>query len=116
MTRRISKARRRRSTRALQPATVCVAELLQPTELAALERMLSGEDDVRARLEALLVDHGVDTLAVTIDIAGSRVRLGGAVDDRLSALLIEDLVWSLPEVTHCDSALQVRGEDWSLAS
>lgn len=78
--------------------------------------MLSSEDDVRAQLEALLVEHGVDTLGVTIDVAGGRVRLGGAVDDRLSALLIEDLAWTLPKVTHCDSALQVRGEDLSLAS
>lgn len=93
-----------------------VSDLLQPTELAALERMLSSEDDVRAQLEALLVEHGVDTLAVTIDVSGGRVRLGGAVDDRLSALLIEDLAWTLPEVTHCENALQLRGEDLSLAS
>jgi osmotically-inducible protein OsmY len=89
---------------------------LQPTELDALELKLSEGDDVRERHEALLVEHGVDTLAVTIDVTGGRVRLGGAVDDRLSALLIEDLAWTLPDVTHCDSALQVRGEDWSLAS
>ncbi|HWB80447.1 MAG TPA: hypothetical protein VG755_36030 [Nannocystaceae bacterium] len=93
-----------------------VSDLLQPTELAALERMLSSDDEVRARLETLLVEHGVDTLALTIDVSGGRVRLGGATSDRVSALLIEDLAWTLPEVTHCDSAVAVRGEDWSLAS
>ena len=45
-----------------------------------------------------------------------RVRLAGVVEDRLSALTIEDLAWSLPQVTDCENLLQVRDEGFSLAS
>jgi osmotically-inducible protein OsmY len=95
---------------------VSVTEILQPPELAELERMLATDERMRARLAALLDEHSLRTLEITIDVSGGRVRLAGVVEDRLSALTIEDLAWSLPQVTDCENLLQVRDEGFSLAS
>ncbi len=82
--------------------------------------MLGGDEDVRARLGELIVEHGIASAGLHIEVTGGRVRLSGAVADKLSALLVEDLAWSIREVTHCHCALEVGGAEeaawWSLAS
>ena len=87
---------------------VVVTDLLEPLELAALERMLTQDDELHARVLRLLRDHDVDVDALHIDVTGGRVSLGGCVRDHLTSLLVEDLVWLVPQVQQCRNALQVR--------
>jgi BON domain len=118
MARRTARSRSRRSSR--PESSVSIADLLQPCELAALERMLDGDDaELRARLGRLLDDHGLDPNALEVEVAGGRVRLSGAVADPLTSLLVEDLAWSMPQVVQCDNRLQIRDDgahSWSIAS
>lgn len=86
-----------------------IAELLPPGELAALERMLDGDDQLRLRLLRLYVEHGVDVRDLDIVIRGGRVRMTGDVPDELTRLTIEDLAWSLDGVAQCDASLRVVG-------
>jgi osmotically-inducible protein OsmY len=52
-----------------------------------------------------------------IEVVGGRVRLLGSVGDRVTALLVEDLAWSMPQVRACDNALRVdEFGAWSRAS
>jgi osmotically-inducible protein OsmY len=96
---------------------VCIADLLHPVELAELERMLDGDADVRARLIELLAEHEFDAAMFEIEVVGGRVRLLGSVGDRVTALLVEDLAWSMPQVRACDNALRVdEFGAWSRAS
>jgi hypothetical protein len=118
---RRTRARSRRSIRKSAPTTtvVSLADLLQPCELAELEQLLAGDDEVRARLGQLLEEHGLDAAALAIEVSGGRVRLAGVVADPLTSLLVEDLAWSMPQVCQCHNTLQVRHETsgaWSLAS
>jgi hypothetical protein len=120
MSRRPSRARRRRSSqRSTATTVVSIADLLQPCELAELEMLLSGDEEVRARLSALLDEHGLDASELAIEVTGGRVQLAGVVEDPLTSLLVEDLAWSMPQVRQCQNTLQVRADPsgaWSLAS
>jgi hypothetical protein len=87
---------------------VTATDLLDPGELAALERMLSHDERLRDRLLALLREHELDVAAVELDVAGGRVSLRGSVADPLTALLIEDLVWLDSGVRHCNNTLRPR--------
>ncbi|MBC8067492.1 MAG: BON domain-containing protein [Deltaproteobacteria bacterium] len=96
-----------------------MADLLQPCELAELEQLLAGDDEVRERLGRLLEEHGLDAAELAIDVSGGRVHLAGVVADPLTSLLVEDLAWSMPQVRQCQNTLQVRSEAsaaWSMAS
>lgn len=115
MARRTTRARRPSSTSAV--TSVCIADLLHSVEIAALERMLDGDQDVRARMLELLAEHDFDASALEIEVVGGRVRLLGSVDDPVTALLVEDLAWSMPQVRACDNGLRVDdGGAWSHAS
>lgn len=78
--------------------------------------MLDGDDEVRARMMEMLEEHEFDVSALQVEVAGGRVRLRGLVPDEMTALLVEDLAWSMPEVCDCDNHLQVEPQVlWSLA-
>ncbi|MBL8947443.1 MAG: BON domain-containing protein [Myxococcales bacterium] len=117
MARRTTRARCRSSAPTPAATSVCIADLLHPVEIAELERMLDGDEDVRARMLELLAEHDFDASTFEIEVAGGRVRLLGAVDDPVTALLVEDLAWSMPQVRACDNALRIDDRRaWSQAS
>jgi hypothetical protein len=84
-----------------------VSDLLEPFELAALERMLGGDDEVRKQVLELLREHDVDVDELDVEVIGGRVSLRGSVDDPLTMLLVEDLAWLHPRVQQCHNALKV---------
>jgi hypothetical protein len=102
--RRTRRSRRRRSPKQEQ---VVIADLLEPLELAALERMLGHDEHVRERVLRLLRDHELDVAGVHVEVVGGRVALRGYVADSLTSLLVEDLAWLVPQVRHCTNALEV---------
>lgn len=117
MARRTNRARRRSGASVPAATSVCIADLLHPVEIAELERMLEGDDEVRARMLELLAEHEFDASALEIEVAGGRVRLLGSVDDPVTALLVEDLAWSMPQVLACDNGLRIDDRRaWSQAS
>jgi hypothetical protein len=63
------------------------------------------EPQLDERLRVLVTDSGVDVEALAIVVEGERVTITGRVRDALSRLLVEDLVWSLPNVEHCENQL-----------
>ncbi len=86
---------------------VDVTDLLEPLELAALERLLTRDDALRGRVFRLLVEHAVDVAGLEVEVVGGRVTLGGSVPDHLTSLLVEDLVWLIPHVQQCHNRLRV---------
>jgi osmotically-inducible protein OsmY len=84
-----------------------VTDLLEPLELAALERMLSHDDLVRERVVRLLREHELDLAGIDVEVKGGRVSLRGCVADSLTSLLVEDLAWLVPQVHACHNRLQV---------
>jgi BON domain len=77
-----------------------------PAETAALP-VAAEELDVGDRLRALLADNAIDVAELDVAVDGESVMLSGRVGDALSRLLVEDLVWSLPEVHACDNRLAI---------
>lgn len=85
-----------------------------PTPRAQAENEAIREQDVAdARLEtevrlALLDKLGEDGLGVTVDVAGGRVSLIGAVDKRTTQELAEEVAKSVPGVQSVDNRLASR--------
>ena len=100
-------ARRSAAYRAELHEHFAVADLLEPFELAALERMLGGDAEVRHQVLELLREHEVAVDELDVEVIGGRVSLRGAVDDPLTSLLVEDLAWLHPRVQQCHNALKV---------
>lgn len=101
------------------PKTLLAAALLG-TLLSGCASTLPGnrtrERDVSdARLEkevrlALLEKLGEDVLGVTVDAAAGRVLLAGAVDERSTQELAEEVAKSVPGVARVDNRLVARQE------
>lgn len=93
----------------MNDALVNLSDLLMPTELDELERLLAQDEQLREQMFERLEDHGVDPRRVLVDVGGGCVLLAGNVADELQRLLIEDLAWSLEGVRHCENELEVVG-------
>ena len=97
-----------------------LAAALLAVLLAGCASTLSGNrgrtrDVSDARLEkevrlALLEKLGEDVLGVTVDAAGGRVLLAGAVDERSTQELAEEVAKSVPGVRRVDNRLVTRQE------
>jgi hyperosmotically inducible protein len=85
-----------------------------PTDRARADRETIREEDVSdARLEAdvrlaLLDKLGRDVLGVTVDAHGGRIALIGAVDQRPTQELAEEVAKTVPGVQNVDNRLFVR--------
>lgn len=98
----------------------CASTLPTP-ESRAGDEAVREQDVADARLEAdvrlaLLDKLGDDVLGVTVDAAGGRVSLLGAVDKRATQELAEEVTKSVPGVLSVDNRLSAReGEPESTA-
>jgi osmotically-inducible protein OsmY len=92
----------------------CAATVPTPRSRAGDEAVRE-QDVADARLAAevrmaLLEKLGEDVLGVTVDAAGGRVRLIGAVDQRSTQELAEEVAKSVPGVQRVDNRLFARQE------
>lgn len=94
--------------------SACASTVPTPRSQAGTEEVR--EQDVSdARLEAevrlaLLEKLGNDGLDVRVDAVGGRVRLSGAVDQRSTQELAEEVARAVPGVQGVDNAIATRGE------
>lgn len=107
-----------RSLAAVGLAALCLggcASTVPTTRSRAGSEAVREQDVADARLEgevrmALLEKLGDDALGITVDVAGGRVRLIGAVDQRATQELAEEVARSVPGVERVNNRLFARRE------